>query len=74
MALGLCRGDLPLIASTFSLTGFRVLLGIIPPRLFRVLRLPLTEVEDPTRDSPTDVMNLWAVPPGMPATEFGPAP
>lgn len=39
----------------------RGLLGIVPPRLLRVLRLPLTEVVVPTRDGPVNFVNLLGV-------------
>ena len=33
-------------------------LGVLPPRFFEILGLPLTKVDAPTRDGPMDLMNL----------------
>ena len=43
-----------------------LLLGVIPPHLFRVLGLPLTDVDVPTHDGSMNLVNLWVLS-GMPA-------
>jgi len=56
--LGLCRCLSPLITPVILAGRLWVSLGIIPPRLFQVLRLPPTRSDVPTRDGHMFLVNL----------------